>query len=100
MDLEQEGLLMFFKPWQLKCMNTLWSRNESITSREVWEPLKTEISRASVINFLEDMVENNILIRSETTGKGGHRGLYKPAYTEAETKQYIKKMFREKLDHL
>ena len=100
MDLGQEGLLMFFKPWQLQCLNTLRKKDKPISSREVWEPIKNEISRASVINFLEDMTENTLLMKSETTGKGGHRGLYKTVYDEAGTRQYLKRVFKQRLDQL
>jgi hypothetical protein len=70
-------------------------------SREVWEAVGVNsISRASIINFLNDCVENDLLEAKYITGKGGHRGLYKPKRSEADTKEYLKKTFKEKLDTL
>jgi len=100
MDLKKQDLLMFFKPWQLICMNTLWSSDEGLSSRDVWKPQENEISRASVINFLEEMVLNGVLEKHEITGKGGHRGIYKPVFDEQGTRQYLKKIFTERLDQL
>ncbi len=100
MDLEPEGLLMFFKPWQIKCMNALWSNSEGKSSRYVWEVVKDEISRASVINFLEEMTRNGLLSKNEITGKGGHRGIYKPVYDEQGTREYLRNIFKERLNEL
>ena len=102
MDLTQEGLLMFFKDWQVIALNALWNSSTALNSREVWEAvnIQTSISRASVINFLEASHENGLLIRDSTTGKGGHHGLYSAKYEEQGTKQYLKKVFKEHLDKL
>ena len=45
------------------------------------------ISRASIINFLNDMVDREYLDFEEVTGKGGHRRLYySNVYSEEEFK--------------
>jgi hypothetical protein len=55
MDLSQDGLLMFFKDYQVKALRTLWSSEEGLNSRQVWEAVgEKNISRASVINFLAE----------------------------------------------
>jgi len=100
MDLSETGLLMFFKPWQLECMKTLWSNNEGLSSREVWLAVENEISRASVINFIEAMTVEGLLDKHEITGKGGHRGIYKPVYSESKTREYLKRLFNQRLDEL
>ncbi|MHA1410498.1 MAG: hypothetical protein ACTSQY_09390 [Candidatus Odinarchaeia archaeon] len=100
MDLKEQDLLMFFKPWQLKCLNTLWSNDEGLSSRKVWEPVENEISRASVINFIEEMTVNGLLTKHEITGKGGHRGIYKPVYDEQGTRQYLRKIFTKMLEQI
>ena len=100
MDLQQEGLAMFLKPWQLKCMKTLWNNSEGMNSREIWAPMQNEISRASVINFLEAATKNGLLDKHEITGKGGHRGIYKPVYDEHGTRTYLKQIFMKRLDQL
>ncbi len=79
MDLSQKGLLMFFKEYQLDMLNTLWKSKEGLSSRQITEAVgEDKISRASVINSLEDMVGMVCLTRPRGTGKGGHRGSYQP----------------------
>jgi hypothetical protein len=101
MDMTREGLYMFFKDYQVKALKALWGSNPGKLSREVWEAVGPEsISRASIINFLNDCVANDLLKVEFITGKGGHRGLYKPKRSEADTKEYLKKAFKEKLETL
>ena len=100
MDLQKEGLLMFFKPWQLICLQTLWNSNEGLSSKEVWESVKDMISRASVINFLDEMTRNGLLIKDKMYGRGGFHGVYKAIYDEQRTREYIKCLFRKKLEQL
>ena len=64
------------------------------------QSVENEISRASVINFLDEMTENGLLTKHEITGKGGHRGIYKTLHDEVETREYLKTIFREKLELL
>ena len=72
MDLTQEGLLMFFKPYQLDALKAIWAKGEGLNSRQVWEAVggSPVISRASIINFLESAHENGLLDKTEVTGKG------------------------------
>lgn len=92
---------MFFKDYQVKTLEALWESNPGMISREVWEAVGADsISRASVINFLKDCIENDLLQVEYVTGKGGYRGIYKPKRNEAETKEYLKKAFKEKLETL
>ena len=58
------------------------------------------ISRASIINFLESAYENGFLEKSEITGKGGYRGVYKAKYDEPGTKAYLTRVFTERLKNL
>ncbi|MCK4702206.1 hypothetical protein KAT55_02500, partial [Candidatus Bathyarchaeota archaeon] len=75
MDMTQEGLHMFLKDYQVKILKALWEFNESMSSRDVWVTGGPDsISRASVINFLNDCLENDLLEADYITGKGGHRG--------------------------
>jgi len=100
MDLSETGLLMFFKDYQLDAMRALWS-NEPMNSREVWEAVgKDRISRASIINFLDAAYNQGLLDKFERTGKGGHQGVYSPKYDEEGTKNFLKKIFKERLDRL
>jgi len=95
-DTSEEGLRMILKDYQELALRYLWRLGgEGASSRDVWvqvnEDLKGEqtISRASIINFLNAMVDEGVLNYTETTGKGGHRRIYSMKYDEAGFKQYV-----------
>jgi predicted transcriptional regulator len=78
-DISGEGLLTLFKPYQAALMEHIWELNNpcrtGITSGQAYEFLQNHPdskSRASVINFLNEMVEEGILTYEEKTGKGGY----------------------------
>ena len=78
-DTYGQELRTVFKDWEVECFRVIWANGgEPIGTREVWERLtpKFDISRASVINFLNRMVGENLLGSKDITGKGGHRALY------------------------
>lgn len=101
MDLGQHGLLMFFKPYQVKALEALWESGVGLSSSEVWAAVGIdEISQASVINFLKDAVENGLVKVTQITGKGRHLGIYTPRFDEEGTKKYLSKVFKERLDAL
>lgn len=100
MDLSGEGFEMFFKPWQVEAIKYLISiRPEGANSREVYVQVssKMEISRASIINFLNALVDDSVLDYTETTGKGGHHRIYSIPYDESEFKEYLAEQFLNKL---
>jgi predicted transcriptional regulator len=84
-DCSYEGLLMFFRDYQVLALESLWSRGES-NSREVWayvnEKINGSISRASIINFLNELVDEGLMDFTTTTGKGGHRRIYSHRFDE------------------
>jgi len=93
-DTAESGLRAVLKDYQEIALRVIWESPEGIGSKQVWdrinERLKDKtISRASVINFLEDMREMGVLKGDEKTGKGGHRWIYSPAMNESEFKQFI-----------
>ncbi len=94
LDTGKEGLEMFFKDWQVEALRYLWTvQPEGANSREVWtnvnHRIQGSISRASIINYLNAMVDEDLLIYTEETGKGGHHRVYTMKYGEAEFKQRI-----------
>ena len=98
-DTSSEGLEMVLKDYQEAALRYLWRLDGSgASSRDVWvqvnEDLKGKrtISRASIINFLNSMVDEGVLNYTETTGKGGHRRIYSAKYDEAGFKEYIAKV--------
>ena len=100
MDLSAKGFEMFFKPWQVVALKYLISiRPEGANSREVYVHVssKMEISRSTLINFLNALVDDSVLEYTETTGKGGHHRIYSIPYDESEFKQFLAEQFFNKL---
>jgi hypothetical protein len=98
-DTSGEGLAMVLKDYQEVALRYLWRLDgEGASSRDVWMQVnddltgKRTISRASIINFLNSMVDEGVLNYTEITGKGGHRRIYSAKYDEAGFKQYIAKV--------
>jgi predicted transcriptional regulator len=104
MDLTKTGLDMFFKPYQVKSLNLLWSRQTPQSSRQVWDHVNNEmamgISRASIINFLNASVENGLLDYVETTGKGGYRRLYSSKHSRSEASVFLSEKVENRLQTL
>jgi len=101
-DTAESGLRAVLKDYQEIALRVIWESPEGLGSKQVWdrinERLKDKtISRASVINFLEDMREMGVLKGEEKTGKGGHRWIYSPAMNESEFKEFIVKTLLESL---
>ena len=94
LDTGKESLDMFFKDYQVEALRYLWRiQPEGANSRTVWtnvnDSLQRSISRASVINYLNAMVDEGLLTYTERTGKGGYQRVYYTKYGEAEFKQHI-----------
>ena len=104
LDLTETGFEMFFKPYQIAALNLLWNSDEHLSSRVVWEKVNESlpgtISRASIINFLNASVENDLLDFVETTGKGGYRRLYTSKLSKDETSKYLTKIVQDQLQTL
>ncbi len=104
-DMKQEGLLTVFRPYQAVLMEHIWDLNKNervgIISREAHQFLSgkpEKKSRASVINFLNDMVEEGILGYEEKTGKGGYHRVYYPLMDRAGFQKYITEKINSKLE--
>jgi hypothetical protein len=104
LDLGKNGFNMVLKPYQLEAMNYLWSDLDTgRSSRDVYdavnEAMRGEgtISRASIINSLNALVDDGVLSFHEITGKGGHRRIYKSIYDENGFKRFIAETTIEKL---
>jgi len=104
-DTTQKGLEIVLKDYQVEAMKYIWSleEGEGASSRDVWincnvalVGVKT-ISRASIINFCNAMVDDKILGYHEITGKGGHRRIYKKIYDEEGTKRFLALLIINKL---
>ena len=106
-DMMQEGLLTVFKPYQAVLMEHIWDLNKSenvgVTSGEAHQFLQVQPerkSRASVIFFLNDMVEEGVLDYEERTGKGGYHRVYYPLMDRDGFQKYITEKINSKLEKM
>jgi predicted transcriptional regulator len=94
-NFEEEGFEKVFTPYQELVWRILWENpDRSYTTKEMWAEVNQRlgsgsISRASIINFMQDMAEQGVLIQELETCKGGMRGLYKPKMDEPGLKRHI-----------
>jgi len=106
-DTSKEGLHTIMKPYQATLMEHIWEINENertgIVSREAHQHLldtgddELKKSRASVIFFLDDMVEEGVLEFESETGKGGHHRVYFPVMKPEEFGSYVSEAVMDKL---
>lgn len=88
---------------------TVWTEYQEIVMRYIWDVgdegagsgkswentnlvLKERgrsISRASIIFFLNHMVDQGVLKFRDATGKGGHYRIYVPAFDETGFREYL-----------
>ena len=95
-DPTKTGFEKVLRVYQIEAMKHVWKNaEEGATSREVYNYVNSaldggkKISRASIINFLNNMCDEGILDYTEETCKGGTRRKYTPALDEAAFKRYI-----------
>lgn len=101
-DTGKTGLEMFFKPYQVEALRVLQKQGkEGANSRIVWntanETLPKPISRASIINSLNMMVDEGVLSFTERTGKGGHHRVYRLDMTWSELNEYLARIVIDKI---
>ena len=103
-DTAKEGLYTLFKPYQVNLLEHIWELNEKekvgVNSSRAHEYLLTtseKKSRASVIFFLNDLVDEGVLDYEERTGKGGHHRVYYPKMNREEFATYVTKSITSKL---
>jgi predicted transcriptional regulator len=95
-DPSEKGLRKVLKDYQELALRVVWEAGEEgATSGEVWEEVsgrlveRESISRASIIFFLNDMVDDGVLGFREESGKGGMHRVYYPLMDEAGYKKYL-----------
>ena len=79
-DLNASGLEAIYKGWQVPIMRALLG-GAKLKSLDAWKTHAPEVSRASVINFLEAQYSAGVLDGEMVTGKGGHHRIYQAAVT-------------------
>jgi len=92
---EKDDLSKIFKDYQEEAVKFSWEVGDRGTiSREVWASVNERlvgktISRASIINFLNAMVDEGVLDYDERTGKGGYHRVYRPKLDESAFKRHL-----------
>ena len=99
-DTSKKGLEMYYKEWEVTLYKKLLTQDTEMNSRIAWNFLIEElepqtISRASVINSLNDNVKEGILKYREETGKGGHHRIYSRNMTLDELWGYLANQVNE-----
>ena len=94
-DPTKKGFEKVLRVYQIEAMKHVWKNaEEGATSRQVYNHVNGaldggKISRASIINFLNQMCDEGIFDYTEETCKGGTRRKYTPALNEDAFKKYI-----------
>ncbi len=102
LDARKTCLTMFFKDWQIKSLRYLLRiQPAGANSRTVWtnvnECLERSISRSSIINYLNHMVDEALLTYTETISIGGRQRVYHMKHNETKFKQHIAGLIITKL---
>ncbi len=92
---ENDGLSMVFRDYQEEAVRFVWEVGDrGAISKEAWIRVNERlvgktISRASIINFLNAMVDEGVFDYHEETGKGGYHRVYRPKLDESSFKRYV-----------
>ena len=95
-DPSKQGLRKTLREYEEIALRYIWDiGDEGAGSGKVWRdvnenlPEGKSISRASIIFFLNRMVEEGVLGFRDATGKGGHHRIYIPKLDERGYKKYV-----------
>ncbi|MFH2112616.1 MAG: hypothetical protein ABIJ47_15310 [Candidatus Bathyarchaeota archaeon] len=94
-DPSKTGLEKVLRDYQIEALKLIWGNTgEGLTSREVYEAVNKNlggksVSRASIINFLNAMCDEEVLDFEEETCKGGMRRKYSKGMDENGFKRYV-----------
>lgn len=104
---DKSGLMAVFKAWQVPLIEQLLE-GQPMNSREAWQFLEENdvktgkkeygtVSRASVINFLNDLVDQGLLDYTVESGRGGFHRIYEMILTREAFAYKVMGAFVEKL---
>ena len=80
LDLARKGEHKIFEPYKKAIIDLLLEADKALGSGAVWKAVNEggiKISRASVVFFLNFMVDDGLCTFEDATGKGGHHRLYR-----------------------
>ncbi len=103
-DPSKHGLRKTLKEYEEAGLRYIWAQGEKgAGSGKTWKAVNEalgqdkSISRASVIFFLNRMVDQGVLAYRSVTGKGGHHRVYYPIMDERDYKKHLLKTVVESL---
>lgn len=101
LDLREKGINMFLLPYQLDAIDYLYAV-EAANSRQVWTHINRDgapdpKSRASVINTLNALVDAELLVYVNRSGKGGFHRVYTPQPTLPTVEAFQRELVRRLL---
>ena len=104
-DPSEKGLRKTMKEYQELALRYVWEAGEKgAVSGHVWRAVIEElqkhgdsISRTSVINSLNNLVDEGVLDYHEESGKGGIYRVYKPVMDKDSYKKYVVKIILESI---
>ncbi len=92
----ETGLRKTLREYEEIALRYIWSvGDEGAGSGKTWEHVNEEldkgksISRASIINYLNRMVDGGVLGFRDATGKGGHHRIYITKLDERGYEKYL-----------
>ncbi len=101
-DTEKTGFETVFKPYQWEVIKLIYEVKNGIGSGAIHKAVTEKgitISRASVIFFCTDMLEEGVFTFLDRTGKGGHHKIYQPAFiTLGKAIDHIKKKLKDSIE--
>ena len=87
-ELSKSGLEAIYRDWQIPIMKALFN-GAKLKSLDAWKTYAPQVSRASVIIFLQSQKKAGILGGEDHTGKGGHHTVYEANTSETELMKQI-----------
>lgn len=112
LNTDEPGLYALYKPYEAEILKHLWevakSHRNAKGSAYIYQWLIANApkigiqykSRASVIFFLNRLVDHGVLGWLDATGKGGHHRLYYVKRNPANFEKYVRKTVATKLDEI
>ena len=103
---KKNGFETVIRDYVVMALRFLWGSGKGgANSRAIWlqvnkilmEEEGRSVSRATIINAMNDMVDAGVLKYTERTGKGGYHRVYSPALDEEGFKLHVAKTVISKL---
>lgn len=92
LDTGKKGTRIIFREYQKAIIDVLVEADKPLGSGAVWGAVKAQghnISRASIIFYMNFLVDDGLAEYYDATGKGGHHKLYRIAKPWSDVREHI-----------